>query len=152
MDDTPFQRLGYNVLLVFLFLAFSRIFDVKFGYLHITGMAYRIVFLMVLLSGAIPIPLKSNIGKALLGFTFCIGLSVPFSVWRWGSKGISDLADIFLRSVSGRGGSGEQLSTVFQGSQDARLGVFGFHDHRQCLRDLGEWPAFPGARQICQSQ
>jgi hypothetical protein len=88
MDDTPFQRLGYNVLLVFLFLAFSRIFDVKFGYLHITGMAYRIVFLMVLLSGAIPIPLKSNIGKALLGFTFCIGLSVPFSVWRWGSKGI----------------------------------------------------------------
>ena len=91
MEETsPFQRLGFNVLLVFVFLAFSRIFDVKFGSLHITGAAYRVVFAMVLLSRGFQVALSSNIGKALLGFTICFGLSVPFSVWRGGSK------DIFL--------------------------------------------------------
>src|SRR5664280_2966456 len=91
-EASAFQRLGFNVLLVFIFLAFSRIFDVKFGNLHITGIAYRIVFAMALLSGGFQIALRSNIGKALLGFTVCFGLSVPFSVWRTGSK------DIFLNS------------------------------------------------------
>jgi O-antigen ligase len=88
--ESPFQQLGFNVLLVFIFLAFSRIFDVKFGSLHITGISYRIVFAMVLLSRGFQVALKSNVGKALLGFTFCFGMSVPFSVWRTGSK------DIFL--------------------------------------------------------
>ena len=91
MEETsPFQRLGFNVLLVFVFLAFSRIFDVKFGFLHITGIAYRVVFAMVLLSRGFQVALSSNIGKAMLGFTLCFGMSVPFSVWRSGSK------DIFL--------------------------------------------------------
>src|ERR1019366_14718 len=89
-ETSPFQRLGFNVLLVFVFLAFSRIFDVKFGFLHITGAAYRVVFAMVLLSRGFQVALRSNIGKAMLGFTICFGLSVPFSVWRGGSK------DIFL--------------------------------------------------------
>src|ERR1039457_5560254 len=89
-ESSPFQRFGFNVLLVFIFLAFSRIFDVKFGALHITGISYRIVFAMVLLSRGFQVALKSNVGKALLGFTFCFGMSVPFSVWRTGSK------DIFL--------------------------------------------------------
>jgi hypothetical protein len=90
VEESPFQRLGFNVLLVFVFLAFSRIFDVKFGFLHITGIAYRVVFAMVLLSRGFQVALKSNIGKAMLGFTVCFGLSVPFSVWRTGSK------DVFL--------------------------------------------------------
>src|ERR1022692_1902236 len=89
-EASPFQRLGFNVLLVFIFLAFSRIFDVKFGFLHITGIAYRVVFAMVLLSRGFQVALNSNIGKAMLGFTICFGLSVPFSVWRTGSK------DVFL--------------------------------------------------------
>ncbi len=87
-EASQFQRLGFNVLLVFIFLVFSRIFDVKFGNLHITGIAYRIVFAMVLLSGGFKVALKSNVGKALLGFTIFMGLSVPFSVWRFGSKEI----------------------------------------------------------------
>jgi len=91
VDETsPFQRLGFNILLVFLFLVFSRIFDVKFGGLHITGIAYRVVFAIVILSGAFLVALKSNIGKVLLGFTVCFGLAVPFSLWRGGSM------DIFL--------------------------------------------------------
>jgi O-antigen ligase len=85
-ESSIFQRLGFSVLLVFLFLVFSRIFDVKFGSLHITGVAYRVVFVLVLLSGGFLTALKSNIGKALLGFTVCFGLSVPFSLWRGGSQ------------------------------------------------------------------
>src|ERR1022692_4314444 len=76
VDETsPFQGPGFNVLLVFLFLAFSRIFDVKFGALHITGISYRIVLVMALLCRGFQIALKTNIGKALLGFTICFGLS-----------------------------------------------------------------------------
>jgi O-antigen ligase len=84
-ESTPFQRLGYSFLLVFLFLAFSRIFDVKLSNLHITGASYRIVFAMVILSGAVRIALSNNIGRAMMGFTICFGISVPFSVWRGGS-------------------------------------------------------------------
>src|ERR1019366_4296048 len=89
-ETSPFRRLGFNVLLVFVFLAFSRIFDVKFGFLHVTGIANGVVFAMVLLSRGFQVALSSNIGKAMLGFTICFGLSVPFSVWR------SDSKDIFL--------------------------------------------------------
>ena len=87
-ETSPFQLLGFSVLLVFIFLAFSRVFDVKFGNLHITGIAYHIVFAMAILSRGFQIALRSNIGKALLGFTFCFGLSVPFSIWRNGSKAV----------------------------------------------------------------
>src|SRR3954466_4806485 len=87
-ETSQFQRLGFNVLVVFIFLVFSRIFDVKFGGLHITGIAYRIVFAMVLLSRGFQVALKTNVGKALLGFTIFMALSVPFSVWRSGSKDV----------------------------------------------------------------
>ena len=84
-DLTALQRLGFNFVLVFLFLAFSRVFDVKFSSLHITGISYRLAFGMAIFSGAFMVALKSNIGRAMLGFTICFGLSVPFSLWRGGS-------------------------------------------------------------------
>ncbi|MEO8372458.1 MAG: O-antigen ligase family protein [Candidatus Solibacter sp.] len=87
-EMSQFERLGFNVLLVFIFLTISRIFDVKFGGLHITGAAFRVVLAMVLLSRAFVPALKTPIGKAMLGFTVCMCLSVPFSVWRTGSKNI----------------------------------------------------------------
>ena len=121
MDDTSqFQRLGFNVLLVFIFLVFSRIFDVKFGGLHITGIAYRIVFAMVLLSRGFQVALKTNVGKALLGFTIFMGLSVPFSVWRTGSKDIfqNQLAGVLFRRVSLGRGPGPQLQSMAQAIQD----------------------------------
>ncbi len=89
VDDTSsFQRFGFHVLLFFLFLVFSRIMDVKYGYLHITGASYRIAFAMVLLSRGFLTALGTPIGKALLGFTFWMGLSVPFSMWKGGSMPI----------------------------------------------------------------
>jgi O-antigen ligase len=82
---SPFERFGFNVLLVFLFLAFSRIFDVRFGTLHITGISYRVILAMVLLSRGFITALKTPIGKALTGLTVCMAASLPFSVWRGGS-------------------------------------------------------------------
>lgn len=87
-EISAFQRLGFSVLLAFVFLAFSRIFDVKFGNLHITGLIYGVVLVMVFLSRAFVVALKSNIGKAILGLTICICISVPFSVWKGGSKAV----------------------------------------------------------------
>src|SRR3954469_21021532 len=63
-EASGFERLGFNVLLVFLFLAFSRIFDVKFGPLHITGIAYGVAFAMVILSRGFVTALHTPIGKA----------------------------------------------------------------------------------------
>jgi hypothetical protein len=89
MDETsPFQRIGFTFLLVFLFLAFSRIFDVKFAFLHFTGIAYRAAFAMTILSGAFIIALRTPIGRSMLGFTICFGMSVPFSLWKGGSMPI----------------------------------------------------------------
>ena len=85
IDSSPFQRLGFSFLLIFLFLVFSRVFDVKFSSLHITGISYRIVFAMTILSGGFRIALNSKIGRALAGFTFWFGASVPFSLWKGGS-------------------------------------------------------------------
>src|SRR5260370_1183028 len=47
-----FQQLGYVVLVVYLFLIHSRVFDVKFGFLHIPGISYRIILVTMLLSRA----------------------------------------------------------------------------------------------------
>lgn len=118
-EISPFQQLGFRVLLVFLFLAFSRVFDVKFGTLHITGISYRLAFVMVLLSGGILVALKTNIGKALLGFTVCFGLSVPFSLWRGGSKDIFQnswltFSFIGFLAVAGLVGNYEQCLKVIK--------------------------------------
>src|SRR5207248_8764062 len=88
--DTPgsisgFQRLGFLLLVLYLFLIFSRIFEVKFAFLHIPGISYRVIFAMVILSQAFLRALSTDIGKALLGFTFWFALAVPTSVWKGGS-------------------------------------------------------------------
>src|SRR4051794_1630609 len=84
-ETSQFQQFGFKFLLIFLFLAFSRVFDVKFSGLHITGFSYRIVFAMAILSRGFLVALNTKIGRALLGFTFCFGASVPFSIWKGGS-------------------------------------------------------------------
>src|SRR5690242_20341180 len=74
VQDSAFQRIGFLFLLVFLFLAFSRVFDVKFSNFHITGIAYRIAFAMTILSRAFLTAIKTKIGRAMLGFTICFGM------------------------------------------------------------------------------
>ena len=84
-DASPFQLLGFNFLVVFIFLAFSRIFDVKFSSFHITGISWGGVRDGDFERRVQKVALGTNIGRAMLGFTICFGLSVPFSLWRGGS-------------------------------------------------------------------
>src|SRR5258708_29906996 len=72
-----FQQVGYVVLILFLFLIFSRIFDVKFSFLHIPGISYRIIFAMVLLGRAFVPALKGSIGKAMAAFFIWFTCAIP---------------------------------------------------------------------------
>jgi O-antigen ligase len=83
--SSGFQRLGFTILVLYLFLIYSRIFDVKLSYLHIPGISYRVIFAMVVLSQAFVRALKSDIGKALLGFSVWFVLAIPGSMWKGGS-------------------------------------------------------------------
>src|SRR5258708_29552571 len=91
-----FQRLGFIILVLYLFLIYSRIFDVKFGRLHIPGISYRVILVMVLLSQAFITALKTNIGRAMLGFTVWFILAIPSSLWKGGSVAL--LVDSWLPS------------------------------------------------------
>jgi hypothetical protein len=84
-ESSAFQRVGFAFLLVFLFLGFSRIFDVKFSGLRITGTTYRLVMVMAIVGGGFIKALKTKVGRSLLMFTVCFGMAVPFSVWKGGS-------------------------------------------------------------------
>src|SRR5690349_6300208 len=58
-----FQRLGYGAPLLFLFLIYSRLFDVRFGFLHIPGISYRLILVMMVLGRAFLPALKHPIGR-----------------------------------------------------------------------------------------
>jgi len=83
--SSGFQRLGFTILVLYLFLIYSRIFDVKFSFLHIPGISYRVIFVMVVLSQAFVRALKSDIGKPMLAFTVWLVLAIPGSLWKGGS-------------------------------------------------------------------
>ena len=82
---SSFQRFGFTILVIYLFLIYSRVFDVKFSFLHIPGISYRVIFAMVILSQAFIRALKPDIGKALLGFSIWFVVSIPSSMWKGGS-------------------------------------------------------------------
>lgn len=85
---STFQRVGFIILVLYLFLIYSRIFDVKFSFLHIPGISYRVIFAMVVLSQAFVRALKSDIGKAMLAFTVWLVLAIPGSMWKGGSTAL----------------------------------------------------------------
>jgi O-antigen ligase len=149
-ETSQFQRLGFNVLVVFLFLIFSRIFDVKFGSLHITGIAYRVVLAMVLLSRGFLVALKTNIGKAMLGLTVWMVLSVPFSIWRTGSKDLVqhqwlEFSFIAFLSVAGLVNNYQQWFKLFKTLTYALLvftviaNVFGGSDNGRLFLQQGKF-------------
>jgi O-antigen ligase len=83
-----FQQIGYKVLILFLFLIFSRVFDVKFSFLHIPGIAQRIIFATVLLGRAFIPALKGGIGRAMGFYAIWFVCCIPTSCWRGGSYGL----------------------------------------------------------------
>jgi O-antigen ligase len=79
------QRFSFGILIAFLFMIFSRVFDVYFTSFHIPGISYRLVGIFLVMSGAFVVAFRSGIGKFVLAFTVCFLAAIPFGVWRTGS-------------------------------------------------------------------
>jgi O-antigen ligase len=79
------QQLGYGVLILYLFLIYSRIFDVKFASLHIPGISFRVILIMALASRAFVLALKTSIGRPMMFMFVWFVCAIPTSVWRRGS-------------------------------------------------------------------
>ena len=84
---TTMRALGFNVLLCFLFMIFSRVFDMFLTGLHIPGLAQRLMIFVILITGSFIRVFQNKIGHYLLLLTAWMVLSVPFSVWRGGALG-----------------------------------------------------------------
>jgi O-antigen ligase len=82
------QGLGFGVLLCFLFMIFSRIFDMYLSSLHIPGISERVMVVMILVSGSFWRPFQTTIGKRFLWLSAWMAIGVPFSAWRGDSFSI----------------------------------------------------------------
>jgi O-antigen ligase len=111
-----FQRVGFYLLLLYLFVMYSRLFDIVLGSFEIPFIITSLVLAASVFSGAFQRALGTPAGKAVLLFTIWMAICLPFSVWRSGSL------------------------EVFQGWAKAALSfvyVVGLIDsHRQCLRSV----------------
>jgi O-antigen ligase len=76
------QGLGFTVLLCFLFMIISRVFDMYFSRFHIPGISERLMALVVVMSGSFWRPFRTSIGKKLAWLTVWMVLGIPFSVWK----------------------------------------------------------------------
>ena len=85
LQQSALHRIGFAIILMFLFIAYSRVFDVKFSSLHIPGLMLYLSVFTILITGAFGIAFKERLTKLMFGLTVCIILSIPFSVWRLGS-------------------------------------------------------------------
>jgi putative inorganic carbon (hco3(-)) transporter len=81
----PFQAIGFAILLAFLFILFSRTFDVVLTSLQIPFVVSCLVLAATIFGGGIFRIVKHKIGRYLLAFTVWMALAVPFSFWRGGS-------------------------------------------------------------------
>src|SRR6476646_6226306 len=83
--DNPFQRIGFGILLVFLFILFSRTFDVVASSLQIPAIITVLALAATAFSGGLARAIHHRIGKYLLLFTVWMAITIPTSYWRFGS-------------------------------------------------------------------
>jgi O-antigen ligase len=81
----PFQAIGFGILLVFLFILFSRTFDVVLSSLQIPFTITVLVLAATVFSGGILRVWNHRIGRLLLAFTAWMAIGIPFSFWPGGS-------------------------------------------------------------------
>ena len=87
-ENNPMQKLGFFLLLVFLYAAYSRVLDLAAPSLHLPLVLSLMAFVATFLCGGIPRALSARIGKLLIAFTMWMVVCVPFSTWRRGSLGL----------------------------------------------------------------
>jgi O-antigen ligase len=90
------ENIGFGVLLVFLFLSYSRIMDFKLPYLHLPLIASVTALTIAILTGGIRRAFSSPIGICLALLTVWIILAIPFSFWKGGS--VQFVIDLWSKS------------------------------------------------------
>jgi O-antigen ligase len=86
MTPNPIQSLGMGILIPYLFVLYSRIFDIKFAGLHIPMlMATLLIILSAASMQAFGVMSRTRIGQFLGWFTLWAIVGIPFSVWRTGA-------------------------------------------------------------------
>ena len=84
-EATALGRLSFAILIAFLFMIFSRIFDIRLTWMHLPGISYRLVGVFLLITGTFVVAFRNRIGKCVLGFTVCFLAAIVFSIWHRGS-------------------------------------------------------------------
>lgn len=79
------HKLGLYLLIVFTFLAFGRLGDFAFPYLHLPFLSSVAALAVCVLTRGIERSMQTKIGVLLLAFTFWVMVGMPFSVWKGGS-------------------------------------------------------------------
>ncbi len=95
--SSPLQNVGFVLLLVFLFLAFSRLLDHLLPNSRLIFGLSLLIFLITMATGGYRRVIKTPIGWLLVAFTVWMVICIPFSSWRGGSFGL--LKDVWLRSL-----------------------------------------------------
>ena len=87
-QSNPFAIVGFGLLLVYIFLALSRVLDFTWPQLRIPMILYILLTAAGILNGGLLAGLSSKIGVFLLLHILWVGAAVPFSVWRGGSTSL----------------------------------------------------------------
>jgi len=85
MQTNALESLSFAILIAFLFMIFSRVFDIHLTWMHLPGISYRLVGIFLLISGTFVVAFRDRIGKCVLGFTVCFLAAILFGIWRRGS-------------------------------------------------------------------
>lgn len=94
----PFSAIGFNLLAVFIYLAFGRLTDFYGSFLHLPFIFSTLCLVAVVLSGQLGFVFSHRISMALFGLTFWLVVAVPFSVWRGGSFDL--VKNTWLKSIA----------------------------------------------------
>jgi O-antigen ligase len=84
-QTTPLQKLGFSILLFFLFLLHSRILDLVLSTFHIPILSLYSSVAAAFLSGGLVRALTHRLGVVWVAFTVWMIFAVPFSVWPGGA-------------------------------------------------------------------
>ena len=102
LRDDSRARLGTRLLVVYVFLIYSRVFEVAMHYgvpnIYPMLILSAIALLVILLNGGLARAVKTPVGLLLLGFTAWACLALPFSDWK--SESLSQLLNVWLKSVA----------------------------------------------------
>ena len=80
--NSPIRNIGLWCLYVFLFLAFSRVFDQRLSFLHLPLILSLIGLACGILSARIHRAIATRVGLLFTAFTLWLIVGIPFAFWR----------------------------------------------------------------------